>query len=244
MSASTTRVHAAVVGGQGVGLRPLHERRSTAARGCSRPPATAAAPRAARPRACSTGRPSPSRTTASSALGRDGLGRRRGPAPRASAPSGSGSSGSGDVRRHFAAASSSSSTISASTTSSSGGRSAAGVARRPARSAGRVARPSRAPRRSSGSTVEQGRVLGLDLVDVRARERGLQLADGGLDLGLDVLGELVRVVGEQLLGRVDELLGACCGSRPPRDAPCPRRRAPRPRGPCGRCPPWGGPSRR
>src|SRR5690606_9015442 len=53
----------------------------------------------------------------------------------------------------------------------------------------------------------QGGLLGLHLLDVVALERGPQLADGGRDLGLHVLRHLIAVVGEDLLGRVDERLG-------------------------------------
>ena len=47
----------------------------------------------------------------------------------------------------------------------------------------------------------------LHRVVVLTGQRRLQSVDIGLDLGLDVLGELLGVVGEELLGRVDELDG-------------------------------------
>ena len=166
MSASTIVVHARARGRRGRRPSTASRTRSTAARGCSRPPATAAAPRAARPPA--SRRPTrPSRTTSSSA-----------PAAMDSASAricSSGVSSSSALvgsRRHLRA-SSSSSTISASTTSSSDGVSAAGCS-----SAG--ASPRHVVRRVDRladllAHREQGRVLGLDLVDVGALERRLQL---------------------------------------------------------------------
>src|SRR5699024_5976144 len=52
---------------------------------------------------------------------------------------------------------------------------------------------------------------GLDRLDVLALQRGLHLVDGGAHLGRDVLGELVGVVGEQLLRGVGQLFGRVAG---------------------------------
>ncbi len=68
-------------------------------------------------------------------------------------------------------------------------------------------------------------------------ERGLDGVDVALHLGLDVVGQLVVVVLDQLLDRVGELLGVVAHLGGLATRPCLPRRAPRPRAPCARCPP-------
>src|SRR5699024_5394041 len=51
----------------------------------------------------------------------------------------------------------------------------------------------------------------LHRLDVLTLQGGLHLVDGGTHLGRDVLGELVGVVGEQLLCGVGQLLGRVAG---------------------------------